>query len=257
MLYLLPTAHGINIPSTIMRHLAPQIDPDAKILWGNEATPENAIRAISETNPPYVFTTGHGLPCVTTLQNNTPFISLKRPDMNPKYCPSDANLTVMAGRVVHIHSCWCGRLLAPVLVEKYGAKAVFAHNDEFLFLLPPDGKTIDVTIAAPFLAEFKTDIALLSGATAGEAQDERLGAYDKWIEYFYHGEGSKLKGAPLVLRILVADKGIAAFYGDKGARVAEPSQKTFKLSLPIEVEGGSSSIAPLLIAGAVLLFGRG
>lgn len=259
MLFLLPNVNGVEVPGTVMKHIAPQIDPDAVILFGPEATPKNARKAIEELNPTYVFTAGHGIPCTTTLQGNEPFISLAEPEMNKKYCSGNRNLDLAKGRVFHIHSCWCGRLLAPVLVQKYGAKAVFAHDDEFLFLLPEDGKTIDLVVAAPFLAEFTVDQNMLAGASAGEAQEARMRAYEKWIEYFYHGEGSKLKGAPLVLRILVADKAISKLYGDPNARVAEQSKpREFRLSLPLEVEGGSKpGMAALLPLAFVFLGGVG
>lgn len=259
MLYLLPTTRGINIPSTIMGHIAPQIDPDATVLWGNEATAENARQAIQKLNPPYVFTTGHGIPCATTLQNVEPWVTLAVPEMNGKYCNENRNLDIWRGRVVHLHSCWCGRLLAPVLVEKYGAWAVFAHDHEFLFLLPEDGRTIDVRVAAPFLAEFKVDTVMLNGGTAGEAQEERMKGYDYWIKYFESGSGSKLKGAPLVLRILIADKMISKLYGDPTATVTKRGGgRTAKLSLPIEAEGGSKSdVAMLLPLAFVFLGGMG
>ena len=260
MLFLLPTTRGINIPSTIMKHLAPQLDPDAEILWGDEATAENARKAIEETNPPYVFTTGHGIPCATTLQNVEPWVTLAVPEMNGKYCSKDRNLDIWKGRVVHLHSCWCGKLLAPVLVEKFGAWAVFAHDHEFLFLLPDDGKTIDVRVAAPFLAEFKVDTVMLNGGTAGEAQEERMKGYDYWIKYFESGPGSKMKGAPLVLRILIADKMISKLYGDPTATVTKRGQgRAAKLDLPIEAEGGSggASMALLLPLAFVFLGGMG
>jgi len=254
LLYLLPNKLGVEIPSTVMNHLAPMIDPNATILFGEEATTENAIKAIQELNPPYVFTTGHGIPCATTLIENEPFVSLQVPQMNARVCDKERNLSLFKGRVVHIHSCWCGKLLAPTLVQKYGAWAVFAHDDEFLFLLPKDGKTIDLPVAAPFLAEFTVDISMLSGSTAGEAQKAREHAYDRWIEYFYHGEGRNIEGASVVLRILIADKAISKLYGDPTATVTKkrPTPQA-KLSLPLEVEGGGKGISPLLLAIPIVL----
>ncbi|MCD6524928.1 MAG: hypothetical protein J7K48_08070 [Thermococcus sp.] len=253
MLFLLPNKRGVEIPSTIMKHLARMIDPKAVVLFGDQANAENARKAIERLDPPYVFTTGHGIPCATTLQDNQPFVSLAIPEMNRRVCDAERNLDIWKGRVLHLHSCWCGKLLAPVLVERYGAWAVFAHTDEFLFLLPEDGKTIDLVVAAPFLAEFTVDVAMLSGKTAGEAQEERMAAYDKWIEYFYHGEGSKLKGASIVLRILIADKEISKLYGDKTATVVERrSIPKARLSLPLEVEGGEK-VSPILLAIPLVL----
>jgi len=258
LLFILPTTYHINIPATIMKHLAPQIDPEARILWAGEATVENARKAIEELDPAYVFTTGHGLPCATTLQNLQLFVSLRRPDMSREYCSNDLNLDIWKGRVVHLHSCWCGKLLAKELVEKHGAWAVFAHDDEFLFLLPPDGRTIDVRIAAPFLAEFKVDTVMLNGGTAEQAQEERMKAYNKWIDYFQSGKGAGLEGAPLVVRILVADKMISKLYGDGSAAVAAQGGNRYaKLKLPIEAEGstGGASMALILPLAFVLIGG--
>ena len=250
--FFLPNVKGIEVPSTIMRHIAPQLDPQAIILWGADANPQNARTVIEQYNPEYVFTTGHGIPCTTTLQNNQPFISLAVPQMNPKYCDRERNLDIWKGRVLHLHSCWCGKLLAPTLVDKYGAWAVFAHDDEFLFLLPPDGKTIDITIASPFLAEFSVDTAMLSGKSAGEAQQQRMAAYDKWIKYFQDGEGSHLRPAPLVVRILMADKMISKLYGDPTATVTGVGQaKSAKLNLPITIPG-VKGINPIILAPLAL-----
>ena len=259
MLFLLPNKKGVEIPSTIMKHMAQTMDPQAIILFGDEATSQNARAAILQNNPPYVFTTGHGIPCATTLQDNQPFISLNIPDMNRQVCNANRNLDIFKGRVIHIMSCWTGKLLARVLVQKYGAWAVFAYDDEFLFLLPEDGKTIDIIVAAPFLAAYTVDIAMLSGATAGEAHEEQMKAFDRWIEYFYRGEGSKLKGAPLVLRVLIADKSISRLYGDPTATVTKRRPvPQVKLTLPLEVEGGEK-VNPILLAIpiAMMMFGRG
>ena len=251
--FFLPNRKGVEVPGTIMKHIAPQLDPGAVILFGQEATTENAVRVIKEHDPPYVFTTGHGIPCATTLLDNQPFVSLALPQMNRQVCDRDRNLDLFRGRVVHLHSCWCGKLLAPKLVQEHGAWAVFAHDDEFLFLLPEDGKTIDKVIAAPFLAEFTVDQIMLSGGTAGEAQEARMRAYDKWIEYFTEGEGAEMKGAPLIVRILRVDRMISKLYGDRTATVAKKGQvKPFTLSLPLEVEGGAG--VPLMALALPLAF---
>jgi len=248
MLYLLPNKRGVEIPSTIMKRIAQTIDPNATILFGEEATTPNAVQAITSLNPPYIFTTGHGLPCATTLQDNQPFVSLARPDMEPTICDKNRNLSLFKGRVVHLHSCWCGKLLAPSLVKDYGATAVFAHDDEFLFLMPEDGRTIDILVAAPFLAEFTVDVTMLSGGTTGEAQAERKKAYDKWIEYFTKGKGANMDGAPLVVRILQADQLISQLYGSTSAAVTEPSTPPqVSLDLPITAEG-ASNISMMVIA---------
>jgi len=258
LLFLLPNKKGVEIPSTIMKHIAPAIDPEAVILFGDEATPENARKAILELNPNYIFTTGHGIPCATTLQDNRPFIALGLPEMNDKVCANSLNLDLVKGKVLHIHSCWCGRLLAPVLVQKYGAWAVFAHDDEFLFLLPEDGRTIDIVVAAPFLAEFTVDQVMLSGGTAGEAQKARIEAFERWIKYFYEGEGAKLKAAPLILRILVADKEISKLYGDPTATVTRPRPaREVRLSLPLEVEKGAETSPFILAIPLIFLMSKG
>ena len=257
MLYLLPTTYGVYVPSSVMKAVAPQIDPEATILWGDEATPEKARGTLLKLNPPYVFTTGHGIPCVTTLQDKEPFISLDVREMNPEYCNAERNLDIVKGRVWHVHSCWCGRLLAPEMVKR-GAWAVFAHDHEFLFLLP-EGDRADIVVVAPFLAEFTTDMAMLSGQTAGGAQRARMEAYEKQIRFFQKGEGAKLKQAPIITRILLADKMISKLYGDPTATVAKPRPlRKARLDLPLELEGApSGSWLPLLAlpVGLMLLGG--
>jgi len=253
MLFLLPNKRGVEIPSTIMKHLAHQIDPKAVILWGDDANAENARKAIQDLDPPYIFTTGHGIPCATTLQDNQPFISLAVPEMNRAVCDRERNLDLVKGKVLHVHSCWCGKLLASVMVQR-GAWAVFAHDDEFLFLLPQDGKTIDIVVASPFLAEFTVDTVMLSGHTAGEAQKARMEAFDRWISYFQEGEGSKLKSAQLIVRILMADKMISKLYGDSTATVTrERPIMEAKLSLPLTVEV-TPSIPLAMIAIPLMLW---
>ena len=253
MLYFLPTTFGVDVPSAIMREVAKQIDGKPVILWGDEATPENARKLVLETNSPYVFTTGHGLPCVTTLQNKEPFISLAEPQMSA-YCSQELNLDIVKGRVWHVHSCWCGRQLAQVMVQK-GAWAVFAHDNEFLFLMPKTGK-IDIVTAAPFMAEFTTDAAMLSGMTAGEAQSARMNAYERWLNYFTTGEGSKLDVAALNARIILADKMISKLYGDETATVTKPGpRKAFKLSLPMQRPVQTTSAGLILLPLGLLLIG--
>ncbi len=255
MLYILPTTFGVNVPSTIMKAIAKQIDENPVILWGDEATAENARALVEKLDPPYVFTTGHGLPCVTTVQDKEPFISLAEPEMS-RYCSQERNLDIVKGRVWHVHSCWCGRQLAGVMVQK-GAWAVFAHDNEFLFLMPKTGK-IDIVSASPFMAEFTTDSAILSGMTAGEAQKAREDAYEKWLNYFLKGEGAKLKAGPLVARILLADKMISKLYGDPTATITRPTElKTFKLSLPMKLEGQTTLSASLILLPlGLLLLGK-
>ena len=257
MLFFLPTKRGVNVPSTIMKHYAPMFDPKAVILWGDDANAENARKAIQDLDPPYIFTTGHGIPCATTLQDNQPFISLAVPEMNRTVCDRERNMDLIKGKIWHIHSCWCGKLLAPVLVQR-GAWAVFAHTDEFLFLFPRDGKTIDIIVAAPFLAEFTVDAMMLSGSTAGEAQEARIKAYDYWIEYFYNGPGKDLDGAPLVLRLLMVDKDISNLYGDPTATATKKRQMPeAKLSLPMALEGQESTLAPVILPLLLFLLSGG
>jgi len=60
--FFLPNKRGVEVPGTIMKHIAPQLDPGAVILFGQEATTENAVRVIEEHGPAYVFTTGPASP---------------------------------------------------------------------------------------------------------------------------------------------------------------------------------------------------
>lgn len=251
MLYILPTTFGVVIPSTIMEKIAVQIDPSPEILWGNEATPEAGRTAILAHNPPYVFTTGHGLPCVTTVQDKEPFISLKEPQMS-SWCKEGRNMDIVKGRIWHVHSCWCGRELALVMVNK-GARAVFAEDNEYMFLIPHNNK-IDIITAAPFLAEYTTDATMLSGGTVREAQAARITEYSKWVKYFQAGEGSKLQGAGLAARVVLADKMIASVHGDTSATIpGARGRSTFRLNLPISVGGSGSGIALLGLCAVVAL----
>ncbi len=256
-LFLLPTAYGVIVPSTVMWHVSGLVDPERTVLWGDEATPENARRTIIEENPNYVFTTGHGLPCITTLQDKAPFLSVENDGIYRQtgYCRHDLNADLVRGRVWHVHSCWCGLQLADWMV-KNGARAVFAHSAEFMFLMPEG--YIDITTASPFLSEFAADTHMLAGSTAGKAQEARLRAYDTYINYFYSGPGKNLRGAGLVLRLLIADRSIAVLKGDPSATVTPTwTGGPVKLQLPVplgrgEVEAeGPAQVSPAVVLGAL------
>jgi len=100
---------------------------------------------------------------------------------------------------------------------------------------------------------------MLSGMTAGEAQKAREAEYERWLDYFLKGEGSKLSAGPLAARIVLADRMISKLYGDPTATVTKPAgQKAFQLSLPLKLEGGTQISAGLiLIPLGLLLLGGG
>lgn len=252
-LFIEPTTHHVDIPSTIAKQFADHYGQGLAVgqLWGDEANPETVRQEILRLDPLFIFHTGHSFPCVMTVQNLEPLFSMATGEH--ELCKEIRNLDLVKGRVIHSNSCYAGKEIGKYLVKK-GARAFFGSVDEFLFLIPKTGE-IDRATLSPFLAEYMVEAVLLSGGTVGEAQKNRLMAFDREIEYWTTGEGKDHPAAPLLARILEADKNIAVAYGDETFAVAPP-RDVGPLTIKPEIPEGPN-LAPLLLFSPLLLFLQG
>jgi hypothetical protein len=255
-LFAIATKPDLDVPSFVAKQYAEQLEATA-VLYGDEYTPEAFAEAVRRLDPAFVFVESHGFPCSVTAQGVRPAISTEPLESEPaQFCPGDANLDLLEGRIVHFNACWTGLRLGKLLVENHGVRAFFGTKEPFYFLIPVRGG-VDKMAVAPFLAEYTVEVALFSGLTAGEAHRRRIKAFDTLYQYYTTGEGRNLPGAELLARFLLADRNAAVFYGDGEVRFTdrvEEKRVVVKLGTPPAPRG---EVALLILALPFVLGGRG
>ena len=249
--FAIATEPGLMIPAKVARQYAEQLGASA-VLWADGYTPDNLRRVVLRYDPAFLFIESHGFPCSVTAQNVRPAISTPATESEPRaYCPGSINTDIVEGRVLHFNACWTGLRLGEVLVRK-GALAFYGTKKPFLFLMPKDGKTLDRIGAAPFIAEYTVEVALMSGMTTGQAQEARMRAYDVAIDYW---KNVNHPASDLLVTVLQADKDNAVFLGREDVRVFPKQEK----HVVVRMDTGkvsASYILAFLILGAVLGGGK-
>ena len=206
--FALPREHLIVYASSVMESvIAAARRPWHRItvLRGREASPDGVLRAVEREDPAMFFGVGHGSPERFTVECT---------ELLMEACSPEAG--TMAGRVVHLNSCWTGLRLGPDLIDK-GAVAFLGSKFPFFFYIgsPPNS---DRASRTAFIAEYAATAALMLGSTVGEAHRRRLEAYDREISYWLEGPGKDHPHAQLLARILIVNKRYAVMLGDETAR---------------------------------------
>ena len=216
---ILPNQHFLEYGSCVMRRIADQFRGRLNIieLNGWDAVPDKINAAIQQYDPIFVFGVGHGNVNIYTVECKTPYMTV---------CSDTVRM--MAGRVIHLNSCLTAQQLGRDLIAK-GATTYYGNYEEFWLLIgcnyqiyPPCSNKLVTTV---FDAEYTVEKSLFSGRTTGQAQQDRLKAYDDEINYWTTGPGASQPCAADAVRVLEIDKAIAVMYGSDSARItaAAPS----------------------------------
>ncbi len=173
-----------------------------KILYGDEATPENSKKLALDSDVLVIL--GHGVPCEVTLQYESTFISYKgttekRLPSGKRICYEDKNLDLFPNKYLDVISCSTADGLGKLAIES-GAKAYLGSSDEFLFILGD----CNHTNMSFFVAEGEAIPYLVKGDPY-KAQEARLKKYDELIEYYENLGGFHT----YISRLLEYDKDIA------------------------------------------------
>ena len=207
-LLVLPSLHYLEYGSCVMRRIADQFRGRLRIVELNDgdAVPDKIDQALQREDPIFFFGVGHGNVNIYTVECTLPYM---------RVC--DSRTAAMSGRVVHLNSCLTAQQLGPDLVNK-GATAYYGNYEEFYLLVgePPCSSKCMTTV---FDAEYAVERSLFSGRTTGQAQQDRLRAYDDEIAYWTTGPGRNDPCAPYAVTVLTIDKAIARMYGSGTARV--------------------------------------
>jgi len=251
--FAIATEPGLMIPAKVAIQYAQQLGAQV-ILYGDQYSPEALRQVVLRYDPAFLFVESHGFPCSVTAQRLKPAISTPATESEPKaYCPASINTDIVEGRVLHFNACWTGLRLGEVLVRR-GALAFYGTKRPFMFLMPKDGKTLDRIGAAPFIAEYTVEVALMSGMTTGQAQEARMRAYDVAIDVW---RNSTHPASDLLVTVLQADKDNAVFYGDPNVRVFPRIEEPKRVVVKMDVGKTSMSyLLAFLILGAVLGGGK-
>jgi len=199
---ILPSQHYLEYGSCVMDKIAQQFKDKLKIieLRGSDANPSGIDSAIQNNDPMFVFGVGHGNVNIYTVECMTPYMQV-----------CDNRTRMMANRVIHLNSCLTAQQLGPDLVNK-GALTYYGNYMEFYLLVrgPPCASKFETTV---FDAEYTVEKSLFSGKTTGQAQNDRLKAYDDEIKYWTNGPGASDPEAPIAVQVLTIDKNIAKMLG--------------------------------------------
>lgn len=212
ILAVTPEQHYLIYSASVLRDVLSRnmrLGLEVVELRGQEATPENVMRAVEEHDPAYLVLCGHGREDAVSVECTALLMRA-----------GDANAARMAGRVLHFNSCLTARRLGPSLVS-VGAAAFFGSSEEFIFYIgdPPHSTRASMTA---FLAEHKVTESLMRGKVGAAVQADRLKAYDDEIGYWMT-EGKDHPHAPEIMDMLRVDREIASFMGEEGATATGPS----------------------------------
>ena len=216
---ILPTRHYLDYVTCVIRRyvLTKNYFVEVTPLVDGSATTANVRDTITSRDPSLVFGTGHGVGCAYSVECTEVFLAVSSPE-NPACV--DMNLDVVGGRVWYLLSCSTGRELGKSLID-YGARAFLGYAEDFLFPIThsPCGAR---EVISPFIPDVKALSALLSGSSVGEAVEVREREYDRELSYWVVGLGRGSPDAPLISRILEANRLVAVSYGDVEVRPLTP-----------------------------------
>lgn len=135
-------------------------------------------------DPQLVVLNGHGGAKGVTGCNGNVILGIKGydPDLNVTIYRENAHW--MQGRLVYLFTCHTGKELAPLLVD-YGAVAVAAFKDAFLFLTDDKTNALKDKSAKPFFtAALQLPIHLALGRTWGESCEAVKNAFLYYVEKY-------------------------------------------------------------------------
>ena len=248
-LFILPTDNYLIYPSCVMEKFLRYVNPLASkvVLKGDGANPDKIVEAIKSENPKLIAGTGHGSPCLYTVQHLSRLLMVQ--DFSNK-CLSNLNLDIVRGRVLFLNSCEVGKELGRKLID-YGAEAFMGSSDVFLFPII-DAPCTSFDVMAVFIAEYSGLKALLEGKTVKEAHQERIKAYEELISEYTVGKYRSSPNADLIVRTLRLDESIAVYYGNDNATVATPYTPSVTITAPT-VSRASVGVIALGLAGLYLI----
>jgi len=232
-----PSRHYLEYSSCVMRGIADQFRNRLRIveLVGGDANPSRIDEALAAEDPIFFWGVGHGNVDVWTVECMQTYM---------RAC--DERTRKMAGRVVHLNSCLTANQLGPDLVQK-GTLAYYGHKTEF-WLIVSDPPCSTKRVTSVFDAELTVEKSLFSGRTTGEAQRDRMKAYDDEIRYWTEGPGKGDPLAPQILWCLNIDKSGAVFLGREDVRITGAAVPWLAYAVPAVAAFTVSSLAAYALA---------
>jgi len=166
------------------RRLGEKLSSIHRVIVLRHATLEEFRQVLQTYNPPLIVLNGHGGSKGITGCNGQVILGIKGYDPDLDVTIYRENAHWMKGRIVYLFTCNCGKELAPALIE-YGALAVAAYKDEFLFITDDDIPPLkDQYAKAYFTAALQLPIHLALGSTFGSACQATRNAFLHYIEHF-------------------------------------------------------------------------
>jgi hypothetical protein len=231
-----PSQHWLEYSSCVMKKIADQFRNRLRIveLQGSDANPSRIDSVLSAEDPVLLWGVGHGNVDIWTVECMQTYM---------RVC--DSRTSRMSGRVVHLNSCLTANQLGPDLIQK-GALAYYGHKTEF-YLLADEGPCANKAMTTVFDAEHTVEKSLFSGKTTGEAQRDRMKAYDDEIKYWTDGPGKGDPHAEDALYCLNIDKSGAVFLGREDVRIVGAAAA---VPFWVYVSAGAAFAASALLAYA-------
>jgi len=116
-----------------------------------------------------------------------------------------SNAYLMKGRILYLCACKSASTLGDKLIEEE-ASAVIGYKDTLTVVTQGGG------MLEAFRNVLRKPSIILMGRTVGEAYNETLGEYERWIEYYDQAD-------PLIADILRSDRDALVLKGDENARL--------------------------------------
>ena len=231
-LFAEPLKHYLEYASVVLHQIVEANKHSGQTiieLIGDDATPDNALKQLQNTNPIVFSMTGHGNETTTSLECTAVLVNTESPQ-----------LSLLKGRVVSLVSCLTAQQLGPAIIDA-GATAYLGYKENFWFFIG-DAAGTTRAVQSPFLAAFQFEASLLQGKSVADARKDQLAKYDEEIAYWMSGAGKNDVNSMELSRILEMNKAVSVFLGE-GYITPSPG--------PTVLTAGANSI-PFALAGVLL-----
>lgn len=167
-----------------LKHLGRILSKQHKVVVLRHANLPELQYVLSTYNPVFVVLNGHGGARAISGCNGNIILGMKGYDPDLDVVIYRENLYWMKDRIVYLFTCNCGKELAPALID-YGAKAVAAYKDMFLFMTDDNVPPLkDQTAKSFFTAALQLPLHLAMGEPFWLGCEATRRAFLYYTEYY-------------------------------------------------------------------------
>lgn len=160
-----------------------QEDNDVLDIKIGEVNPEAVLNTIINENPDFIYSSGHGIPEISTISTiNGSKDLFWTPTNYPGHEHNDSNVDILKDTLFYLLSCHCGAKLVPAIGGAGGIGA--GYEDEFVFVIDSERYSVEEDIYGTSFGDCANQFAIstVEGKDLQTCLDETYNRYTSEVQ---------------------------------------------------------------------------